>query len=233
MVAKDISTDAQREILLNWHKLSPGDLSIIHSTLAKRDSNVMTSPDSPHWYFWTQLAKLEWARKVVLPSEMAANAAEIAVQFAIFELTDLGRDLLPKFIDYRKLYEVTPDNKIVKTNKVYTRVPPDAKGEAAKETSPSIGIVQLAEEFPQRIREISGLLNKPREVWSVDQTRLGPASGKKPENVTLEDAKILASLLKERYGLETHTQEFIAVDGKRIIQVAASWDFFTLMKATR
>jgi len=50
---------------------------------------------------------------------------------------------------------------------------------------------ELADECPKRIDEkVEWLNNRPRQTWTVDQNCLGPAFGKAPNDVTLEDAKI-------------------------------------------
>lgn len=121
MVSDDAAKDAQRNILTNWTKLSAGDASTVQAALGQREATVVTTPDSPHWYFWTQLVRLTWAEDVKPPAQMAA----LPVRLACFRLTDFGRESVPRFIAHWKLFEMTTYNNAPKGQKPRAPIVPD------------------------------------------------------------------------------------------------------------
>ena len=60
----------------------------------------------PHGIFWTQAVRLEWAFEQEIPSRLL-NTAPDAV---CFQLTKEGRQKLERFIDYRKLFDLSAWN---------------------------------------------------------------------------------------------------------------------------
>lgn len=103
----------QRDILVNWTKMSLGDVSIIKGVIENEGSSALTTPGSPHWLFWTLLVKLECAVEVLPLQEITAFPMPVAV----FRLTEIGQEWVPGFIDFRKLFELTAYNEAPKGNK--------------------------------------------------------------------------------------------------------------------
>ena len=99
MIDQSVATDAQKNIGSNWAKLSAGDVSTIKAALSQDDAGVLTTQDTPHWYFWTQMVRLDWAIKQDLPSALQT----LPLPIAVFKLTGLGKKMLPNFMNKRNL----------------------------------------------------------------------------------------------------------------------------------
>jgi len=91
--------EAIRKLLLDWKRLSPGDISILHMVLGKPDAMATTMEGSANFVLWTNLERLGWARRVRLPlPTLPPNG-----QPATFLLTATGRQRLPAFLDHYQL----------------------------------------------------------------------------------------------------------------------------------
>lgn len=105
MLKREVSIDGQRNILFGWGRLSLGDVSTIRASI-ETGHTVMTIRSCPHGIFWTQAVRLEWAFEQEIPSRLL-NTAPDAV---CFQLTKEGRQKLERFIDYRKLFDLSAWN---------------------------------------------------------------------------------------------------------------------------
>ena len=127
----EVERDAQKNILFNWNKLSLGDISVIQAALDKRGSHVVTMPDTAHNYFWRQMVRLGWAAD---GEELKALEA-LPIQPETFCLTDRGMELLPKFVAYRDLFQLTIWNNTPRDQ----RSPEPPRGHAHLTTPPPTG----------------------------------------------------------------------------------------------
>ena len=95
MAWSDDDDDAIRSILLNWDKLSAGDISLLYSVIKQPGAHFATLPGSPNCVMWEQFVRLGWAKPVELP--VSPGKA--------FELTAEGLGYLPRFIQH---YDLKP-----------------------------------------------------------------------------------------------------------------------------
>jgi hypothetical protein len=101
MPQADREIEAIRKLLLNWKRLSPGDISILYATLDKPDAMAATMEGSANFVLWTNLDRLGWSRRVRLP----LPSLGVNEQPAFFVLTGRGRERLPAFLEH---YELKP-----------------------------------------------------------------------------------------------------------------------------
>lgn len=112
MATREISLDAQRNILLGWGHLSLGDVSIIQAGI-QTGQMVLTIRACPHGNFWKQVVRLEWAFEQEIPPQLLSGAPDIAC----FQLTNEGRQKLEEFIEYRRLFDLSAWNLAPKDRK--------------------------------------------------------------------------------------------------------------------
>lgn len=92
---------AIRNILLEWHELSLGDISIICASVQPQAS-IMTVAGSAHSKFWYSLVELQWAEKLYSTVDPWLTPVEILE----FRLTDVGQDRLPRFLIFYDLLQM-------------------------------------------------------------------------------------------------------------------------------
>ena len=105
MISEETAKDAQRNILLGWDDLSPGDVSVIR-TMMTTGSTAMTIRDSPHGRFWAQAVRLGWAVEGIMPPDLARSLSNCGV----FRPTTDGRTVLARFVDHWKLFDKSAFN---------------------------------------------------------------------------------------------------------------------------
>jgi hypothetical protein len=101
MERREREIEATRKVLLNWKRLSPGDISILLAALKTPEAQALTIEGSANFVMWTNLERLGWARRVkpVIPALLATSHP------AFFVLTAMGRDRLPAFLEH---YDLRP-----------------------------------------------------------------------------------------------------------------------------
>lgn len=92
---------AIRNILLEWHKLSLGDISIICASVQPQAA-IITVEGSAHSKFWYNLVNLRWAEKLYSTVDPWITSLEILE----FRLTDVGQDRLPHFLVFYDLFQM-------------------------------------------------------------------------------------------------------------------------------
>lgn len=66
---------AMKSILLSWHELSRGDISIICANI-REPGMVMTVRGTPHAHFWANLVAIGWAEQLYSPIDPEDFAEE-------------------------------------------------------------------------------------------------------------------------------------------------------------
>jgi hypothetical protein len=99
----------QRDILYNWHNLTAGDISIIKLMLTPKykDSALQTMSGTAHAKLWHSLVGLGWANELSPPQNFQEVLGEAAL---CFELSEIGHMEVPRFIEFRKLFQLSEYN---------------------------------------------------------------------------------------------------------------------------
>jgi len=96
MAWSDEDDDAIRNILVNWDKLSRGDIHVLYSVIKQPGAQMATVPGSANCIMWENFVRLGWAKPKEIPVPAPAK---------VFEVTTEGLGYLPRFIQQ---YDLKP-----------------------------------------------------------------------------------------------------------------------------
>lgn len=84
------------ELAADYRKLSAGDRSVLHASLAQGNSTLLTTRASPNDRFWEKLARLGWMQRDQLPEGLRDEPHARAL--AAWRLTEAGANRIPGFL---------------------------------------------------------------------------------------------------------------------------------------
>lgn len=91
----DEHLQAIRNLLFFWCRLSPGDVSVIQAALTTPPGTVVNTVEGcPHFNFWVNLCRLDWAAR----TEPPPGLPDMVPRPACFTLTVIGQDRVPAFL---------------------------------------------------------------------------------------------------------------------------------------